>query len=54
MFVMQDNILTFLSNEISEINNKIILIKDSDESSFKVVPMSRTIKKNGLENREFL
>ena len=37
MFAVHDNILTFLSNEISDVNNKIILIKDSDELSLKEV-----------------
>lgn len=35
MFVTHDNILSFLSNEISEGNNKIILIKDSDKLSLR-------------------
>ena len=37
MLIMHDDILTFLSNEISQINNKIILIKDSDELSLNKV-----------------
>lgn len=37
MFAIRDNILAFLSNAISEINNKIILIKDNDELSLKEV-----------------
>lgn len=35
MFVTHDNILSFLSNEISDGNNKIILIKDSDKLSLR-------------------
>lgn len=37
MFAIRDNILAFLLNAISEIDNKIILIKDSDELSLKEV-----------------
>ena len=37
MLVVHDNILKFLSDEISKINNKIILIKDSDELSLNKV-----------------
>lgn len=37
MFAIRDDILAFLSNAISESNNKIILVKDSDELSLEEV-----------------
>ena len=37
MFVVHDNILRFLTNEISETNNRIVLVKDSDEISLKKI-----------------
>lgn len=37
MLGVHDNILKFLTNEISETNNRIILVKDSDEISLKKI-----------------
>lgn len=51
MFAIRDDILAFLSNAISEINNKIILIKDSDELSLKEV--NNYLSKINSSNKSF-